>query len=121
MDGIIHAPISLQELCDAVTQEIEGYVGFSPQANIYPVFDNVHRTYAVVIVPHWPRQLPAEIVVMARVSRDLIVIEVDTTDKLLVDALIVNQHIPRKKIILAYAGEVLQDEQIGEDQSTIHG
>ena len=107
MDGIIHVPTPAQELCDAVSQEVEGYVGFSPQANIYPLLDHVHQTYAVVIVPHSLRQLATEIVVMARVVDDTIVIEVDTTDKPLVDALVINQNIPREKIILAYADEVI--------------
>ena len=105
MDGIIHAPITSQQLCDAVSQEVEGYVGFSPQANMYSILDHVHQVYVVVIVPHAPRQLPAEIVVMARVVAETIVIEVDTTDKPLVDALVTNQRIPRDQIVLAYSDE----------------
>jgi hypothetical protein len=48
---------------------------------------------------------------MARVVGDSIVIEVDTTDKPLVDALTGNQNIPREKIILAYAGEIVPTEK----------
>lgn|SRR5689334_21458120 len=105
MDGIVHTPITSQALCDAVSQEIEGYVGFSPQANMFSLTDHIHQIYAVVIVPHSPSQLAPEIVVMARVVDDTIMIEVDTTDKPLVDALITNQGIPRDQIILAYSGE----------------
>ncbi len=113
MDGIIHTPITSEKLCNVVSKEVEGYVGFSPQANIYPILDDVHQIYAAVIVPHTSHQLPTEIVVMARVVGDLIVIEVDTTDKPLVDALIINQNIPREKIILAYAGEMIPATALG--------
>jgi hypothetical protein len=107
MDGIVHTPITSQALCDAVSQEIEGYVGFSPQAKMYSLTNHIHQIYAVVIVPHSPSQLASEIVVMARVVDDTIVIEVDTTDKPLVDALVTNKYIPRDQIILAYTGETL--------------
>jgi hypothetical protein len=113
MDGIIHEPITSQQLCSAVSKEVEAYVGFSPQANIYPMLDDTHHTYAVVIVPHQPSRLPTEIVVMARVVEDSVVIEVDTTDKPLVDALTANQNIPREKIILAYAGEMITEISLG--------
>jgi len=108
MDGIIHEPITSQELCSAVSKEVQAYVGFSPQANIYPILDDTHQTYAVVIVPYQPSELPTEIVVMARVVGNSIVIEVDTTDKPLVDALTINQNISRENIILAYTGKQLQ-------------
>lgn len=107
-------PITAQQLCSAVSKEVEAYVGFSPQANIYPILDDTHQTYAVVIVPHQPSQLPTEIVVMARVVGDLIVIEVDTTDKPLIDALTANQKILREKIILAYAGETITEVALGD-------
>lgn len=110
MVGLIREAITTQELCRATRQEVERYVGFSPQANLYPLLDDTHQTYAVVIVPHWPRQLPTEIVVMARVIGDQIVIEEETTDKPLVDALMVNAGIPRQQIVLAYAGEKIAAE-----------
>ena len=67
--------------------------------------DDVHQIYAVVDVPYWPRTYSTEIVVLARVDSEYIIIEEDTTDKLLVDALITNANIPREKIVLAYRGE----------------
>jgi hypothetical protein len=110
MVGLIREVITAQELCKATRREIERYIGFSPQANLYPLLDDTHQTYAVVIVPHWPRQLPAEIVVMARVVGEQIVIEEETTDKPLVEALMVNAGIPREQIVLAYSGEKIAAE-----------
>lgn len=112
MDKLTHQPLTLQELQNAVSREVEGYVGFSPQASMYPILDDAHQTYGVVIVPNMPSQLPTEIVVMARVVGHSVVIEVDTTDKPLVDALMVNQHIPREHIILAYAGESIPETSL---------
>jgi hypothetical protein len=43
---------------------------------------------------------------------DYVVIEEDSTDKPLVDALMVNGDVPREKIVLAYRGEVLPDNGI---------
>lgn len=48
-------------------------------------------------------------VVLARVVGDYVVIDQDTTDKPLVDALMINGGIPRERIILACAGETLPE------------
>ena len=49
---------------------------------------------------------------MARVVGDYVVIEEDSTDKPLVDALMMNGDVQREKIILAYQGEALPDHGI---------
>ncbi len=49
------------------------------------------------------------VVVFARLWAGHIVIEVDNTDKPLMDAL-VQQGVPREQIVLAYAGETLPDK-----------
>ena len=104
MVGIIQEQLSLSEI---TRREVERYVGYSDESNLYFLSDDEHHTYAVVDVPHFPRTYSTEIVVMARVVGDAIVIDEDTTDKPLVDALMVNAHIPRDKIILAYQSETI--------------
>ncbi len=102
----------LTNLDDATRREVEKYVGYSPQEYLYALIDSDHHSYAVVGIPTWPRTLSASIVVMARVVGDHIVIEEDTTDKPLYEALMANMGVPRDQIILAYAGEQLPDAEI---------
>ena len=102
MAGIIQQRHSLAEI---TRREVERYVGHSDESNLYFLADDEHLAYAVVDVPHIPRTYSTEIVVMARVVGDTVVIDEDTTDKPLVDALIINAGLPREKIILAYQGE----------------
>ena len=104
MVGIIQEQLSLAEIA---RREVERYVGHSDESTLYFLSDNEHYAYAVVDVPHMPRTYSTEIVVMAQVVGDYVVIDEDTTDKPLVDALIINAGLPREKIILAYKGEAL--------------
>ncbi len=107
MADIIHERIDIAALVEITRREVEMYAGYSPTANLYPVLDDQNLTYAVVIVPNWPKPFSSEIVVLARIVDDLIVIEEDTTDKPLLDALMVNGDIPREQIVLAYIGETI--------------
>lgn len=52
----------------------------------------------------------SQIVVLARVVDDLVIIEVDNTNKPLIDAL-EQRGVPRSQIVLAYAGEPVPDEE----------
>ncbi len=99
--------IQLQEI---VRQEVGLYAGNTHEAKLYPVFDEVHRLYMVVIVPEKDAERPAWVLVMAQVIEDYVVIlEESAIDKPLVEALMKNGGIPREKIILAYAGEKLPE------------
>jgi sulfur carrier protein ThiS len=51
----------------------------------------------------------AGVVVMARLLGDKIVIEEDTTDKPLLDALL-QRGVPRESILLAYDGDIVPEE-----------
>jgi hypothetical protein len=101
---------TLTDLHDIVRDEVSKYVGYSPQEQLHAVLDLKNQVYAVVGIPHWPRELPASIVVMARIAGEQIIVEEDTTDKPLYEALMANAGIPREQIILAYAGEAIPPE-----------
>jgi hypothetical protein len=90
-------------------REIDMYAGNSNGGKLYPVLDDLNQTYAVMYVDDKHEDHPVCAVVMARVVGDYIVIDEDTTDKPLVDALVINGGTPREKIILAYAGETLPE------------
>jgi hypothetical protein len=102
MVAMIQEDLALDQITRA---EVEHYAADSDTSTLYAALDDLRRIYAVLDVPHWPRKLPAGIVVMARVVDEYVIIEEDTTDKPLVDALMTNGGVPRERIILAYAGE----------------
>jgi hypothetical protein len=107
MAGLIREAIALTELETITRREVSQYQGQSFQSDLYSLHDDEQKLYAVVSVPHLPRPWPSRIVVMAQVIDDHVVIIEDSTDKPLVEALMVNAGIPREKIVLAYEGEHL--------------
>ncbi len=90
-----------------VRMEVRKYAssGEGANARLFPVLDDEFKTYSVIAVDYPTRTHEASlVVVLARVVGDKIIIEEDTTDKPLVDALM-QKGILRENIILAYAGE----------------
>ncbi len=101
----------ISELAQKTRKEVLRYAGYSPIAKLYPLIDDSNQSYAVVMMEDSPEIKPAWIVVMARVIDNKIIIEEDTSlDKPLVDALMMNAHIPREQIVLRYAGESIPNE-----------
>jgi hypothetical protein len=98
-------------LTEITRREVELYAAYSPLAVLYPVLDDEHKTYVVVIIENKPSKEPPGIVIMARVVGDIVVVDEDTTDKPLVDALMINGGVPRDQIVLAYRGESLPDSE----------
>lgn len=100
----------MASLTEIVKQEIAWYAAGGLDAKSYLLANEVEQVYAVNVVsrttpkPQWP----ADVVVIARIAGELVIIEEDRTDKPLVDRLVAAS-IPRDKIILAYAGEPLPD------------
>ncbi len=98
------------DLTTTVQREVEAY----NKARVwkgkgYSVADQGQQLYAVITVPDLPRPHPARVVVMARVVGDKVVIDEDTTDRPLYEALM-HAGIPREKIVLLYAGETLSQD-----------
>lgn len=95
----------VMELTAIVQREVEDYAkGHWWQATSYPITDAARQHYAVLVIPDYPRETPAAIVVAARVVGDRVIIDEDITDRPLVDELI-RAGIPREHIICAYSGE----------------
>lgn len=105
------AETEIAALVDITRREVSLYAAPSDTAVLYPLIDDVHRHYAVLVVNNErpPHAKSTGIVVMARVVGEYVVIEEDRTDKPLHEALMVNGGVPREKIILAYKGEKLPD------------
>lgn len=111
MVRVTKAKAESARLVELTRREVKRYAGYSPIAKLYPILDDNSQTYAVVIIEDDPSARPASVVVMARVVNDRIIIDEDTTDKPLYEALIHNAGIPREKIVLAYAGEQVETHE----------
>lgn len=98
-------------LVTILRQEVRKYAsnGRGVGLSLYPILDDEQQQYIVVAIED-ERDMPYTegIVVFARMQNNHIIIEVDNTDKQLVDALL-QQGIPREQITLAYRGEPLPD------------
>ena len=100
----------IESLTETVRREVADYHGPAIKATTYYFEDLDHETFTVIIVPEYeyPRKEYATVVVLARVVGGLVIIDEDTTDRPLVHEL-VRAGIPREKIILTYAGEVVPE------------
>jgi hypothetical protein len=100
------------ELKETLKKEVRKYASNGRGLNLmlFPLLDDESQVYAVSAV-NYPKREPddvAGIVVLARIAGGKIVIEEDMTDKKLIDALL-QQGVPREKIVLAYDGEPIPD------------
>lgn len=95
---------------EIVREEVKKYATRGIGAILFPALDDENQTYSVIAIDHPARKEYADVVVFARVVDDKVVIEEDTTDKKLVDALL-QRGIPREQIILAYDGEPIPDAE----------
>lgn len=97
----------MEALADILKREMAWYAGRDVDIHLHLLSNELDRVYAVNrVIPS--RRWPTEVVVMAHVTGDYIVIDDDRTDKPLVDRLVA-AGVPRSKIILAYGGEPLPD------------
>lgn len=95
-----------------VKREVAAYAAVTDAPlRFVAVLDDVRHTYAVVIVPQGEMRVEQQpsVYVMARIENDYVIIEEDTDDKPLHEALMHNGGIPRAQIVLAYAGEPLPE------------
>jgi hypothetical protein len=96
----------MDRLAEQVKRAVFAYAGGGDNIKVFPLANDEQKVYAVNVIDTPVRKQPAGVVVIARVVEDKVIIEEDSTDKPLVDALI-QSGIPRDHIILAYAGEAL--------------
>ncbi|MDZ4766262.1 MAG: element excision factor XisI family protein [Chloroflexota bacterium] len=93
-----------------VKEEVRKYAanGRGAGLRLFALLDDERRTYAVNAADHPVRKDVVGVMVMARIVGDVVVIEEDTTDKPLIDALL-QRGIARDRIVLAYVGEPIPD------------
>lgn len=98
-------------LREILKEEVRKYAGSGrgAKALVFPVLDDENQTYAVTVVDYPEREEMAGVVILARLLGDKIIIEEDTTDKPLLDALL-QRGVPRESILLAYEGDIVPEE-----------
>ncbi len=104
----------MASLTEIVRAEVHWYASNGEGLNVrlFPIFDDEHHNYAVIIVDHpAPKSYEgtAEVVVMARIFGNKVIIEADYTDKPLYKRLMERHDVPRDRIILAYVGEPTEE------------
>jgi hypothetical protein len=92
------------ELTTIVQQSVFDYAGGGNNIEVFAVANADKTVFAVLIVDSPVHQQDADIVVMARLVDEYVVIEEDTTDYPLLEVLL-KRGIPRQQIVLARAGE----------------
>src|SRR5258708_7073718 len=83
---------------------IQGYAGAIDTpvgASQFFYTENPDKQVFCITVPHLSFELPAELLLMAHIVDDRIVIDIDTTNKPLADALL-QVGIPQNQIVLAW-------------------
>lgn len=105
MGQLVISLMTHEQLVEITRREVEQYDAYSPVASFYTLMDEGQNRYAVVTVPNLPRPWASNVVVMAQVVGEKVIIIEDTTDKPLYEALMVNGNVPRQQIVLVYTGE----------------
>jgi hypothetical protein len=90
-------------IVETVAQVVAEYECPSPVATMYYVHDEKKRIDLVLVVPN-DRTIEPHIVVMTRLDGEQVIVETDTTDRPLDEALMASG-IPRRQVIVAWRGE----------------
>jgi hypothetical protein len=93
-------------LAETVKEVTFSYAGGGFGIEVFPLANENLQVYAINVIDTPVRHQPAGVVVLVRIVDNKVIIEEDTTDRPLVDALI-HAGIPRENIVLAYAGETI--------------
>lgn len=98
----------MDRLIDTLRQVLEGYTGEALNGYSYLTESKDGAAFTVVSVGYLPDRRIVDAGLIVRLVGDRIIIERDVNDKPLVDALL-QTNIPREKIVLAYAGEPVNE------------
>ena len=99
---------SVATLKDTLEHVLIGYAGKALNGCSYLTSSADQQVFAIVSVGHVRGQHIVDTGLVVRLINDRIVIERDVNDKPLVDAL-VQAGVPRAQIVLAYAGESVEE------------
>ncbi len=98
----------MDRVIDILKKTLAGYTGKALNGYSYLASSSDERLFTVISIGHVPNKRIVNSGLIVQVVGNRIVIERDINDKPLVDALVQNG-IPREQIILAYAGEPVEE------------
>ncbi len=98
----------MDRLTDILRRVLEGYIGEALNGFSYLTANQEQTAFTVVSVGYLPDKRIVDAGLIVRVVGERIIIERDVNDKPLVDALL-QAGIPRAQIVLAYAGEAVEN------------
>ncbi len=98
----------MDPLAELVKGQVFWYAGGGLGVELVTLANDAQQVYAIAVIDAPSYKQPPEFMILARVKGDRVIVEADTTDRPLVDALVA-AGIPREKIVLAYAGEPLPE------------
>ena len=98
----------MDHLIDTLKRTLMGYTGNALNGYSYLTITPDEHVFSVVSVGYLPGKRIVDADLIVQVVGDHIIIERDINNKPLVDALVQNG-IPREQIILAYAGEPVEE------------
>jgi hypothetical protein len=96
----------MDSLTDIIKTTLSWYAGGGPNLKIYFLFNDEDQVYSAVAIDTPQREQAAGLVALVRLLGEWVVVEEDHTDRPIYEALM-KQGIPRERIILHYAGELL--------------
>ena len=97
----------MDRLIDTLRSVLAGYTGEALNGYSYLTESSDSTVFTVVSVGDLPGKRIVDAGLIVRVVGERIIIERDVNDKPLVDALL-QAHVPRQQIVLAYAGEPVE-------------
>jgi hypothetical protein len=106
MDTVVAAPT----IANIVQQEIEAYGQVATLGGqVVTISDTTQQLYGTVLLPDPSGAANVSLVeLLAQVKDDKVIILTDRTDRPLYEALMINGGLRRDQIVLAYAGETLE-------------
>lgn len=94
----------MEPLKAIIHREVNGYVGRGANGYSYLIANSEQSAWTVVFVLNLDGKRVVRTGLIVRLWNELVLIEQDTNEPPLVDALI-KEGVPRSQIVLAYAGE----------------
>lgn len=108
----------MDSLAQIVKETVFWYVSSGFDHKMYGVMDETKQLYAVLGVDFPIHKRQPDIIVMARIADDRVIVEEDRTDRPLVEEL-VRKGVPREKIFHVQDGKLLPDAEIIHDEQVI--
>jgi hypothetical protein len=101
----------MDQILDILKHTLEGYIGKALNGYSYLTSSSDEHLFTIVSIGYLPKERIVDTGLIVRIEGNRIIIEHDVNDKPLVDALM-QAGVPREQIVLAYAGEPVEEPTV---------